>query len=236
MAFCTHCGKENAEGLKFCPACGSAMEAAPPPAAAAPAAPAYQQPQPYQQQAYQQPYQQPQPYQQQAYQQPYQQAQPYPQQYYQPVAARRSSGSSRMVGGVIVLIAAALIIVGTFTPWFKYDGDFSSYSASASGWDTREMIDNQVFDWGNGKPLFSGLSSLIAGILLALAAVLVIATRSRGLAGLAFFFSILALIMAGTNAYSILSAEIGISMGFGMILFLAGSVGALAGSIVSMSG
>lgn len=59
MAYCTKCGTQVAEGVKFCTSCGTPMGVA-------------QQPQPQPQQTYQQPQQQP--YQQQPYGQPYQQA------------------------------------------------------------------------------------------------------------------------------------------------------------------
>ena len=62
MAYCTKCGTQVAEGVKFCTSCGTPVGVVqqPPP----------QEPQP--QQTYQQPQQQP--YQQQPYGQPYQQA------------------------------------------------------------------------------------------------------------------------------------------------------------------
>lgn len=204
------------------PAAGAAAQPAPAPAAS-PAPPAYQQPYP-QPQAYQQPYVQPQP---QVYQQPYVQPQAY-----QPAA--KSGGSSLVVGGVIIAIAALLIIIGTFAPWFSSGGPYGG--VSISGWDTRDLMENSFFDWSDGKPLFSGLCSLIAGCLMAGASLFVIFVKNKGMAGLALFFSILALAMAGTNMYSILSAEMGISMGFGMILFLAGAVGGIVGGFVATTG
>ena len=141
-----------------------------------------------------------------------------------------------MAGGAVVLIAALLIIIGTFTPWASSSGPYGYVSVSTSGWDTVDYMENKVFDWNDGKPVFSGLCSLIAGCLLALLAILAMASRNKGLAGLAFFFAILALIMAATNTYSILSAGTGTTIGFGMILFLIGAAGSLAGGIMGMSG
>lgn len=74
MAYCTKCGTQVTEGVKFCTSCGTPMGVAQQPQPQPQAAP--QQPQPQPQQTYtQQP-------QQQQYQQPYQQppyGQPYPQ-------------------------------------------------------------------------------------------------------------------------------------------------------------
>ena len=76
MAYCTKCGTQVAEGVKFCTSCGTPVGVAQQPQPQQQAAP--QQPQPQPQQTYtQQP-------QQQQYQQPYQQL-PYGQPYQQPV-------------------------------------------------------------------------------------------------------------------------------------------------------
>ncbi len=82
MAFCTNCGTQVADGVKFCTTCGAAMNSGAAQAEPQQPQPQQAQPQPgpqqpqqqaYQQQPYQQPYQQPQPqYQQQPqYQPPY---------------------------------------------------------------------------------------------------------------------------------------------------------------------
>ena len=64
---------------------------------------------------------------------------------------------------------------------------------------------------------------------------LVLLTRSKGLAGLLLFLAIVSLAMAGINTYSFLSIE-GLSIGAGMIMLLIGSIGGLIGSIVCLSG
>lgn len=236
--FCPGCGRENADGSRFCQSCGAAIPAppAPSPSAAAtmpmpavtappPAAPAYVPPAAYPQAqpSYQQPYQPP-------YQQPYQPA-VYPQ-----VVVKSRSGSGAIVGGVILMIAALVIIVSTFTPWMTSSAGGYGGSASLSGWEMKDIMSNQFFAWGDGNPVFSGICSLIIGGLIAGAALLMLITRSKSLSGLALLFSILAIAIAGTNTYSILAVSEGISLGFGMILFLIFSVVALAGSFISMSG
>ena len=79
---CPNCGKQNADGLRFCAECGTPLAPA-----AAPQQPAYQQP--MQQPAYQQPaYQQP------MYQQPMQ----------QPAVPGKGLGIASMVVGIVSLV------------------------------------------------------------------------------------------------------------------------------------
>lgn len=258
---CPGCGSENADGARFCRACGATIAQAsaatvmqpspqPPapdpsmapttgmPAITPPQAPAYAPPpppytppaQPYAPPAYQQP----------AYQQPYAPAyqQPaYPSTY--PAAARASSrrGGAFYVGAAIVLLCGLLILVSTFMAWFTV-GD-GPYKQSMSGWDTRDFIENGFFDWGDGKPLFSGYSSLIAGTVILFLGIILLASRSKGLAGLVLVLAVITLIIAAVNTYSILTVGDGLieySLGAGMFLFLAGSTGGVIGSIVCMAG
>ena len=61
MAYCTKCGTQVADGVKFCTSCGNPMGAAQPQAAPQQPQPQAAQPQPQPQQQAQQPYAQPQP-------------------------------------------------------------------------------------------------------------------------------------------------------------------------------
>lgn len=257
---CPGCGSENADGARFCRACGATIAQAsaatviqpstqppapdpsmapttgmpavtPPQAAYTPSPPPYTPPaQPYAPPAYQQP----------AYQQPYapayQQPAAYPAAY--PAAARASSqrGGAFYVGAAIVLICGLLVLVSTFMAWFSVEG-FGA--ASITGWETRDAIENGFFDVEDGKPLFSGYFSLILGGLTLLLGALLIATSSKGLAGLILVLFLVSLGIAAVNTYSILTIGDGVfgyTLGVGMYMFLAGSVGGLIGSIVSMAG
>lgn len=104
MAFCTKCGAQVADGIKFCNSCGNPMGAAQhqaiPQQPRSQAAP--QQPQ----QIYQQP-QQPQ----QPYQQPYQQQPPYGQPYQQPIYTEEpiSTGSYMLMFLLLMIPIVNLI-------------------------------------------------------------------------------------------------------------------------------
>jgi len=94
---------------------------------------------------------------------------------------------------------------------------------------------NAFFIYSQGYPIFTGLCSLILGILIALAGGLILLTRSKGLASLAIIFSLIALAMAITNLTTIVRTE-GISMGVGMYIFIAFSLGGLVGGGIAASG
>lgn len=102
MAYCTKCGTQVAEGVKFCTSCGTPMGAAQP--QAAPQQPQQQAAQPQPQQTYQQP-------QQQQYQQPYQPQLPYGQPYQQPVYTEEpiSTGSYMLMFLLLMIPIVNLI-------------------------------------------------------------------------------------------------------------------------------
>jgi hypothetical protein len=226
--FCPGCSRENVEGSRFCQSCGTTIPAPP----AATQQPAYVPPATYPQAqpSYQQPYQQP------AYQQPY------PPAAYAPgmvAAAGPRKGTAFYVGAVIILLCGILILISSFLAW---DG-VSGYKME-SGWDIMKSMTHanmnafaNTADVGTGgsKLIFSGLCTVIAGGAIILFGLLVLLTRSKGLAGLLLFLAIVSLAMAGINTYSFLSIE-GLSIGAGMIMLLIGSIGGLIGSIVCLSG
>ncbi|MDD5666421.1 MAG: zinc ribbon domain-containing protein [Actinomycetota bacterium] len=236
MSACPQCGSENKEEAKFCIKCGAslgapAQAAAPLPADAPPPAPPPQAPQAaYQQPQYQQPPQYPQQaappaaYQQQQYAAP--PAAPYPAAYATAPAARTRS-SLFWVGALIVLVSGILVLVSTFMPWFL----------DATGWDGVTYGEGlaKLFDYGDGYPLFTGLCSLIIGVLIVMMGVLILVTRSKGLGGLAILFSIFALGMAITNLTTIVRAINFSEMQVGMYIFLIFSFLGLVGGGLSMS-
>jgi hypothetical protein len=268
LSTCPLCSQENRDDAKFCAKCGSQLEApsqpAPPPQQAeapiAGAGEAPPPPPPPQAMAPPQPPSQAPPL-------PPPQAAPtvsqpvapsaYPppappggyaptQQQYAPRAAAypaagaayatgtKTKGIAFWIGAAIVLISGALVLISSFLTWFTGPFGFGSFK----GWDLVNLIDNKFFDYGSGYPMFTGLCSLIAGGLIVLIALLMLVSRSKGLAVLAIIFSILALGMAVTNLTSILRGPEGMSLnaGIGMYLFLAFSFLGIVGGGTAMAG
>lgn len=163
---------------------------------------------------------------------------------YPPVAraaGKRTRGAVFWIGAVIVLIAGTLILVSTFMSW----GIGPRGRISLSGWDwfdigksgggTSGDVVNPLFIYSEGYPIFTGLCSLIAGVLLALLALLMLTTSVKAWGGIVIFFSVLALGMAVTNLTTILRSE-GISLGVGMYLLLVFSLLGIVGGGMSLSG
>ncbi len=136
-----------------------------------------------------------------------------------------------IVGVVIILICGAVLLGSTFLPWIS--NRTRGITVSLTGWQTKDFVDNKFFDIDEGKPLFTGMCSLIAGGLLVLMALLILLTRSKVFGVLAMIFSLLALGMSGANLYSFISLNF--SMGVGIYLFIASSIIGVVGSIVSIS-
>lgn len=252
LSTCPQCGQENKDEARFCVKCGAALEApaaaaaAPPvtppqaePTAAPPSAPAEPIPPPQPQapaaqpppaQAYPPPAQP-------AYQQPY--AQPA---YAAPAgAAAKTRGITFWVGAGIVALSGLLVLVSTWMSW----GSGPAGVMSLTGWDWFDIgragggmsgdVVNAFFIYSEGYPIFTGLCSLILGVLILLIGGLIFLSRSKGLAALAIIFSIIALGMAVTNLTTILRTE-NISMGAGMYIFLIFSIAGLVGGGMAASG
>ena len=145
------------------------------------------------------------------------------------------------IGACIVVVSGILVLVSTWMSW----GSGPAGILSLSGWDWFDIgragggmsgeVVNAFFIYADGYPIFTGLCTLILGILIALIGGLVLLSRSKGLASLAIIFSIIALGIAITNLTTILRTE-GISMGVGMYIFLAFSLLGLVGGGVAASG
>ena len=248
MSTCPHCGRENQQRARFCAGCGAALEApdaaaAMPPTTPEPAAPP---------QAVQPPYPQPAPppgayqppppgaYEQQQYAPP--PAPPYQGAYYpRPAQAARRKGTLFWVGAAIVAISGALVLLSTWLSWGAGSGGYFSLS----GWDWFDLgktggggpgdVVNAFFVYSDSYLIFTGLGSLIMGALILLAGALMLVLRSKVLGGMAIFFAVIALGMAIVNLTTILRTE-GITVGAGMIVFLAFALAALLGGVVSVSG
>ena len=141
-------------------------------------------------------------------------------------------------GVAVALLCGILILVSSFMGWFGFAGYY------VSGWDImrgmresgRNPFVNADEDFSGAKLVFSGLCTLIAGALLALLALLAIPAASRGMGALLLVISLLALAMAGINAYSFLSLGEGISMGAGMVVLIASSLLSSAGGFMALVG
>ncbi len=149
-------------------------------------------------------------------------------------------GAAFFIGAGLVILCGILVLASSFMAWYGISGIIMR-----SGWETmQDMRDAGMNPFANfasigadgDKLVFSGLCSLIIGALLVLAALLAMPMRSRGMAVLLLFFSLISLAMAGINTYSFLSLGEGIDLGAGMFLFLIGSAGGMVGSIVSLAG
>jgi hypothetical protein len=157
---------------------------------------------------------------------------------YAPAPAYGAPAKTRSVafwiGACIVVIAGIMVLTCTFMPWVKGPLGYGSIN----GWDTKDLTNNAFFDYGDGYPLFTGLTSLILGGLIALMGVLVLLLRSKGLASLAIIFSIIALGIAITNLTSILRDPIGIGLGagVGIYIFIVFALAGLVGGGMAASG
>lgn len=142
-------------------------------------------------------------------------------------------GTGFWVGASMVLVAGVMVLVSSFMAWIS--GPLGM--GSMSGWDIMDTMGNKLFEYGNGYPFFSGLCSLIAGGIIALAGLLMLLTRTKGLAALAIVFSIAALGIAVTNLVYVFRPPfegLDLSIGVGMYLFLIFSLlGIIGGGIAA---
>jgi hypothetical protein len=151
--------------------------------------------------------------------------------------AVRKNGVVFYLGAIIALLCGILIVVSSFMTWVGV-ADWSF-----TGWDFRELMsengDNPFFNsfevsLEQGiRPVFSGLPSLIAGVFILGSALLFLLVRKKSLAVLLLIFSLIAIGMAGSNTYSFMTIE-NARIGAGMIMFLAASIGAMLGGILSL--
>ncbi len=180
------------------------------------------------------------PFYQPAFQLPYAQAQqPYP----APQAAYAQSAPKRSavyyVGVALVLLCGILVVASSFMGWFGFSG------YNVSGWDIMQLMKDSGKNpfvgvtggvYEGERVLFSGLCTVIAGSILALLALIAIPAASRVMGALLLGFSLLALVIASVNMFSFLADREYISLGAGMVLLLASSFGAAAGSGMCLAG
>ena len=151
MAYCTKCGAQVADGMKFCNSCGNPMGAAQPQAAPQQPRPqaAPQQPQPQPQQTYQQ-HGQPQ----QQYQQPYQQQPPYGQPYQQPVYTEEpiSTGSYMLM---FLLLMIPIVNLICMIVW----------ACGGSSKKNKVNLSRAMLLWGLIGAIIGGIIALAGGML-----------------------------------------------------------------------
>lgn len=159
------------------------------------------------------------------------------------MTTRENLSSRRGLGAFAALIGAALMIVSVFLPWFEGAG--SSYS----GWDavvedvtniggTGDFYHSPFFAADGFSPFFTGLSVLIAGVLLAVIGLLMLVSLSGGAFRLPgfwmFIVGLLALAVAVvgvTNLASLYATGDSdlVSPEWGLFLLTAGAVVGLLG-------
>lgn len=142
-------------------------------------------------------------------------------------------------GAGVMVLSGILILVSSFFPWMS--GFFGVLSISGMDLVTNEQIriDNLFVDYGDGYPIFGGLTSLILGLLVTLLAVVMLAARAKWPAGLALLFCLVSLGIAVTNLSSILRMpdDTGImSAGSGLYVLILFSFLGVTSSIMALSG
>jgi hypothetical protein len=151
-----------------------------------------------------------------------------------------SSAPRRVVGGFMALIGGALMIVSVFLPWLDTQGE------DPTGWDTyttlsdagRNIFYEHNFYASGFSPFFSGLTIMIAGGLLALIGLVMLASLRGGVSRLPkaavtplMVVGLLIFVVAAADPFSLLSTGPGrgiLDPGIGLYLV---PVGALLGEI-----
>ena len=136
-----------------------------------------------------------------------------------------------LILSIIVMAAGVLILLSTFMTWTSGKtgwGLIGSFSQAG-----RSYTNNPFYNCGGGYIIFSGLLSVIFGSLIALAGLIMLASFSRSLSGLAIFASFVASVLAIINTVTIFRQ--GSGMGTGMYVFLIASLAALITSSTTQS-
>jgi len=152
--------------------------------------------------------------------------------------------SRRGIGGLVVMLGGALMIASVWLPWLDTQAD------DPTGWDTYTALtdaghngfyEGSFFNSGF-SPLFSGLSVLIAGCMVAvigLAMILVLrATPPVGVRLAMLLVAIAVMIVAGLNLLSLFRTGPGsgiLDPAFGMYLAAAGGFVGLLGVAVGVA-
>jgi MFS family permease len=142
------------------------------------------------------------------------------------------SNKALLILSIIVMAAGILILLSTFMTWTAGQTGWSLKGSFNQG--DRSYSSNPFYSYGGDVYLlFSGLCSLILGALTALAGLVMLASFTRLLSGLAVFTSFVASVMAIFNTVTI--SRLGSGMGSGMYVFLISALVALVASAMAQS-
>jgi hypothetical protein len=155
-----------------------------------------------------------------------------------------SLSSRRGLGGFAALAGGALMVVSVFLPWLSspMGGD------AVTGWDTYDLSSGaekffvqEAFDTGF-SPMFTGMSVIIAGGLLALIGLAMLASLRGGAFALAsmgktivVIITLLVFIVGVTNLISLYATgntDV-VTPGFGLYLLTGGAIIGLIGAIAA---
>jgi hypothetical protein len=158
-----------------------------------------------------------------------------------------SPSSRRGLGGFAAVVGGAAMIVSVFLPWLSFLG-----TASVKGWDTYSLSSgaekfyaNHAFD-SDFSPMFTGMSVLIAGSLMALIGLAMLgslrggAFRLHGAGRLVLGLLAVLVFVAGiTNLVSLYATGPGSGLldpGYGLFVLTAGAVVGFLGVTAGVSG
>lgn len=161
------------------------------------------------------------------------------------MTASTSLSSRRGLGGFAALVGAALMIVSVFLPWLTLLGE-----ESVTGWETYteatgmdKFFMSEAFDTGF-SPWFSGMSVLIAGAVMALLGLALLASVRGGAFALpgagklvVGVLAALAAIVGVTNLASLYATGPGAGMldpEYGLFLLTAGALLGFLGVLVGL--
>lgn len=138
-----------------------------------------------------------------------------------------------VIATVILAVAGILVICCTFMPWMGMDLGFGKMNIS--GWQIWRGLgtlgNNPFYLRLGGVSVFTGLCSLLIGILMIGLAGALLIWRRRELAYAVFPVTLIALGISLINTLNILRVGHGLSLGFGTIIFLVASVAGIAAGV-----
>lgn len=158
-----------------------------------------------------------------------------PQAYRQPAARPGVESYHRkiVISTLVLAVAGILVLSCTFMPWMGMDAGFG-IKLEVSGWQiyqgAGEMGSNPFYLRLGGISIFTGMCSLVIGILMIGLAGAHLIWRRRELVYAVFPVTLIALGTSLINTLNI-SRMNGLSLGFGTIIFLVASIAGIAAGV-----